>query len=44
MEPLLDPRNDRKVKNQVPPPHRPLDEHLLYPKGKTGKNKPWILQ
>ena len=37
MEPLIDPRNDRKVKNCQPPPHRPLSEEILFPKGRQGK-------
>lgn len=35
MEPLLDPRNDRMVKDIKPPPHRPLKQELLFP-GKSG--------
>lgn len=31
MEPLLDPRSDRMVKDIKPPPHRPLKQELLYP-------------
>lgn len=37
MEPLCDPRNDRRVKNSPPPPHKPLDIKLLYPKGVKGE-------
>lgn len=33
MEPLLDPRKDRRVKNVKPPPHKPLATELLFPKG-----------
>lgn len=31
MEALKDPRGDRQVKDIKPPPHRPLDEKLLFP-------------
>ena len=31
MEPLLDPENDRVMKDIVPPPHKPIADELLYP-------------
>jgi hypothetical protein len=31
MEPLLDPVNDRAMKDIIPPPHKPLSDDLLYP-------------
>ncbi len=31
MEPLLDPCNDRVMKNVKAPPHRPLNPQLMYP-------------
>ncbi len=31
MEPLLDPQEDREMKDIVPPPHKPLSDELLYP-------------
>ena len=40
MQPLIDPRNDRKVKNSPAPPHKPLDKHLLYPPKLNGKKCP----
>ena len=36
MEPLKDPVGDRKVKSQPPPPHKPLDESILFPEGARG--------
>lgn len=33
MEPLLDPLNNRIVKDITPPPHRPLERLQLYPRG-----------
>lgn len=40
MEPLCDPRKDRRVKNVKPPPHRPLSTELLFPKGASCKIPP----
>ncbi len=45
MEPLLDPCDDRVLKDLEPPPARPLSEELLFPartdkKGKTRKRLP----
>lgn len=41
MEPLSDPKNNRPVKDVKPPPHKPLSENLIWPKG---NNKPdWKL-
>lgn len=31
MEPLLDPENDRVVKDVIAPPHRPISTEILYP-------------
>jgi serine/threonine-protein phosphatase 2B catalytic subunit len=31
MEPLCNPKNDRKVTELPAPPHRPLSHHLLFP-------------
>jgi hypothetical protein len=31
MEPLLDPLEDRIMKDIVPPPHKPISDELLYP-------------
>ena len=31
MEPLLDPDNDRVMKDIVPPPHKPIADEVLYP-------------
>lgn len=31
MEPLADPENDRAIKEIIPPPHRPINDDLLYP-------------
>jgi len=31
MEPLLDPDNDRVMKDIVPPPHKPISDEVLYP-------------
>lgn len=31
MDPLVDPYNDRVVKNINPPPHKPLNPALMYP-------------
>ncbi|SCM23191.1 serine/threonine protein phosphatase 2B catalytic subunit A, putative [Plasmodium chabaudi chabaudi] len=33
MEPLPDPKNDRQIKDVVPPPSKPLSTELLYPNG-----------
>lgn len=33
MEPLPDPRNNRQVKEIVPPAHRPLSSELLFNAG-----------
>ena len=30
MEPLSDPLGDRYMKDMIPPPHKPIDEELLY--------------
>jgi serine/threonine-protein phosphatase 2B catalytic subunit len=38
MDPLKDPKNDRKVKSVKPPPHKPLDTAMLFP-GNKGKLK-----
>ena len=35
MEPLKDPKNDRKVKSVKPPPHKPIDGSLLFPSNKS---------
>eukprot|EP00347_Sterkiella_histriomuscorum_P002668 403367261 len=35
MEPLLDPDNDRAMKDIVPPPHRPISDEVLYPTKNT---------
>ena len=33
---MLDPLEDREIKDIIPPPHRPLSDELLYPnKGNT---------
>lgn len=31
MEPLLDPDNDRAMKDIIPPPHKPISDEVLYP-------------
>ena len=31
MEPLLDPDNDRMMKDIIPPPHKPIADDVLYP-------------
>ena len=31
MQPLLDPLNDRIIKQVKPPPHKPLNTELFYP-------------
>lgn len=31
MEPLIDPTQDRVIKDISPPPHKPLSDELLYP-------------
>jgi len=42
MDPLLDPLKDRKIKKVKPPPHRPLQENIMFPK--KGSDKPdWKL-
>jgi len=36
MEPLIDPDNDRVIKELPPPPHKPISEDLLYPHTSKG--------
>lgn len=42
MKPLIDPKNDRKVKSAPAPPHRPLEMQLLYPPKLNGKTNPQL--
>ena len=45
MEPLSNPKNDRKVPKLIPPPHRPLHRSMLFPNtGAHDRSKPnWRL-
>lgn len=36
MEPLCNPEKDRQVKRLKAPPHKPLSNELLFPKGVEG--------
>jgi len=38
---LLDPENDRAMKEITPPPHRPISEDILYPNKSTSTIPDW---